>query len=171
MVLYARLKTKIKYFIHKYFRRTLLYEDFPFSSLNILKSLDLRLLWESVAQSGERTGMWKRGRGGSTSLLQRGETMALASLVLRAYWCRSDVRGVRCQSQSEWTSKEYRTDDRQKQPFKRVTAQWSESHLRIQGELPNWGVMFDCLVKAWGSQPQVPNGNIFYVQLCILQCF
>lgn len=104
----------------------------------------------------------------SISPLQRGETMALASLVLRAYWCRSGFRGVRCQSQSEWTSEKYGTENRQKPPFKRVTAQWSEPQLRIQGEFLKWGMMFDCLVKAWGSQPHVPNGNIFfYVQICL----
>lgn len=126
-------------------QKTLLLQKFFFLSHGILKSLHLKLLWASVKQDKERKGVTEQG-GKYFAFCRRVRPWQLVRLVLRAFWCRSDVGGVRCQLESEWTSEEYNADNRQKWPFKRGTAEWSESQLRIQEELPKWR-MFSCLLS------------------------
>jgi len=147
-------------------QKTLLLQKFFFLSHGILKSLHLKLLWASVKQDKERKGVTEQG-GKYFAFCRRVRPWQLVRLVLRAFWCRSDVGGVRCQLESEWTSEEYNADNRQKWPFKRGTAEWSESQLRIQEELPKWR-MFSCLLSK-GLRHSAPRAWWKYF-LCVYLC-
>lgn len=141
-------------------QKTLLLQRFSFLSHGILKSLHLKLLWASVTQDKERKGVTEQG-GKCFAFCRRVRPWQLVRLVLRAFWCRSYVGGVRCQLESEWTSEEYNADNRQNGLSRGELQSDQNFSWEYRESFPNEECSVAFLARNRGIQRQVPDGNTF----------